>query len=222
MAAGGPELPGRGGVAGGGELSGAADAPGGREAEGGAPPERARLFVALDLPSQVRAVLTGWAGQRLAGHTGLRLIDQRSLHVTLCFLGWRSVDEVAEIAAACRASTPREEIPLSLASALWLPPRRPRVAAVELVDTTGALARLQAALSDALAAGGFYEPEDRAFLGHVTVARVGRGAGRFRSFPLPPPKPLRFAAEAVTLYRSRLGSGGARYEPLAAVPLPRR
>lgn len=195
---------------------------GGPEPGGSAPEERARLFVALDLPSQVRAVLTGWAGQRLGTMGGLRLIDQRSLHVTLCFLGWRSVDEVVQIAGVCRASTPHEAVPLSLAAALWLPPRRPRVAAVELVDATGALVRLQAALSDALAAGDFYEPENRAFLGHVTVARVGRGAGRFRPVPLPPPKPLRFAAEAVTLYRSRLGAGGSRYESLDSVSLPRR
>jgi RNA 2',3'-cyclic 3'-phosphodiesterase len=153
--------------------------------------------------------------------SGLRLIDARWLHVTLCFLGGRPLDEVGEIAAACRAAVVPEALPLSLGEALWLPPRRPRVVAVELVDALSRLAELQAAVSAGLASGGFYEPETRPFLGHVTVGRVGRGGrvGRSPAEPLPPPSPVAFDAEAVTLYRSRLGRGGARYEALETIAL---
>lgn len=189
-------------------------------ADPGPPPERARLFVALDLPPAVRAQLGRWGDERLSGLTGLRLIDQRSLHVTLCFLGWRTVEEVGELTAAWRSAAPPAPVRLSLGPALWLPPRRPRVVAVELVNEDGALAELQSAVAGALVAGGFYEPEHRPFLGHVTVGRVSRGAGRIRQVPLSPPAPTRFTAEAVTLYRSRLRRGGARYEPLETVALP--
>jgi len=150
--------------------------------------------------------------------SGLRLIDRRYLHVTLCFLGWREVGEVGAIAAACRAAAPPGTFALSLGEALWLPPRRPRVVAVELPDPSGGLGRLQAAVSAALAAQGFYEPESRPYLGHVTVARVGRGV-RARSSPLPPPEAVTFDAGAVTLYRSRLERGGARYEALDTIAL---
>ena len=119
---------------------------------------------------------------------------------------------------ACRGATPAQDVPLSLGQALWLPPRRPRVVAVELVDVDSRLGRLQAAVAAALSAAGFYQPESRPFLGHVSVARVGRGA-RVRPEPLAPPEPLRFDAEAVTLYRSRLERGGARYEALDTVSL---
>jgi 2'-5' RNA ligase len=181
-------------------------------------PERVRLFVALDLPSAIRATLGDWTAARLQTLRGLRLIDERYLHVTLCFLGWRDVAEVGDIAVACRAAAPADGFQLSLGEALWLPPRRPRVAAVELVDVDGGLGRLQAAVAAALSAGGYYEPESRPFLGHVTVARVGRDA-RVRPEPLAPPEPLRFDADAVTLYRSRLEHGGARYEALETISL---
>jgi 2'-5' RNA ligase len=180
--------------------------------------ERARLFVALELPPAIRATLAGWAADELRRIPGLRLIDERSLHVTLCFLGWRDIDEVGEIGAVCRTAASRARIGLSLGEALWLPPRRPRVVAVDLVGADRRLARLQAAVADALTAREFYEPETRPFLGHVTVARVARGA-RIRPTPLPPPPAVRFDAEAVTLYRSRLEPGGARYEALETVRL---
>ena len=50
-----------------------------------------------------------------------------------------------------------------------------------------------------------------------TVARVRRGKRPGRSLPDPPR--ATFAAEAVTLFRSHLGGGPARYEALERVPL---
>ncbi len=177
--------------------------------------------MALDLPGAIRATLAGWADDRLGAAPGLRLIDQRSLHVTLCFLGWRDLASAGEIAQVCREAAPRDAFPLSLGQVLWLPRRRPRVVAIELPDPSGGLVRLQAALSAGLAKGGLYEPESRPYLGHVTVGRVGRGTrgASVRPASLAPPDPVEFPAEAVTLYRSRLERGGARYEGLATIAL---
>lgn len=181
--------------------------------------ERVRLFVAADLPAPVRSALAGWAAAETRSVPGLRLIEPASLHVTLCFLGWRELDEAPAIAATCRAAVPPIAVPVRVGAPLWLPPRRPRVLAVDLADETAGLARAQSALAADLSAGGYYEPEDRAFLAHVTVARVRRGA-RVRPDELPAPEPVSFPVPAVTLYRSHLGSGGARYVPLETVPLP--
>jgi 2'-5' RNA ligase len=92
------------------------------------------------------------------------------------------------------------------------------VLAVSLNDDWRDLATLQAALSDTLAAGGWYEPEKRPYLGHVTVARAARGF-RAPKAALPAPPALEFRAPRVTLYRSRLLRSGARYEPLTTVEL---
>jgi 2'-5' RNA ligase len=160
--------------------------------------ERVRLFVALELPAEVRTALVGWTREHVGGTAQLRPVGPESVHVTLCFLGSRPVAEVEEIAAACRdavAGLPAPE--LALGDALWLPPRRPRVLSVEL---------------------GFYEPERRPFRAHVTVARVHREA-RLRPQELPAPQAMDFTGTTVTLFRSQLGKGPARYEALASVTL---
>jgi 2'-5' RNA ligase len=188
----------------------------------GAP--RARLFVALDLPGEPREALAAW-GRDVATSDGaerrLRLIPADALHVTLCFLGWRDEGQADEIAALVLGAVP-DGAPapsLALGEAAWLPPRRPRVLAVDLADEDGAATDLQARVSDALVAGAAFEPEKRPFRPHVTVARVPRGArGGGREEPAPPAA-LPFRGAAVTLYRSRLSSAGAHYEPLARAEL---
>lgn len=193
--------------------------------------ERVRLFVALELPEPVRDALIRWrddvTGQaRRDDVTGqaraLRWLDSDSLHVTMCFLGWRSPGELGVIAGAMRvlagAGAGAGAARLSLGAPVWLPPRRPRVLAVEVEDPDGSITRAQAALSRALAAGGWYEPERRRYLPHVTVARVARGGRAPRGGP-PRISPLEFDGERVTLFRSRLSRVGARYEPLASIEL---
>ena len=127
-----------------------------------------------------------WAREHAGGVPGLRLVELASLHVTLCFLGSRAVTEVGKIAGACRAVAGLAAPDLTIGEALWLPPRRPRVLTVELADAAGRLGAVQSVLSDALVAGGFYEPEARPFLAHVTVARAGATpASALRSSPHP-------------------------------------
>jgi RNA 2',3'-cyclic 3'-phosphodiesterase len=177
-----------------------------------------RLFVALELPVDVRAALSEWAARHVAGSDGLRLVQSDSLHVTLCFLGSVAATEIDALAVACGLATGSPRPVLAVGQPAWLPPRRPGVLAVDLDDAGGALAGLQAKLSAVLADGGWYEPERRPFRPHVTVARVRRGT-RARPPELPPPAPLRFVGSSVALMRSRPGSGGARYERLATVLL---
>jgi RNA 2',3'-cyclic 3'-phosphodiesterase len=188
------------------------------------PPRLVRLFVALDLPAAVRTELAGWAARQLGGVAGARLLDAESMHVTLCFLGGRDAEEVEAIARALRVAAGTAPAPLSLGAPLWLPRRRPRVAAVQLRDREGArgasagVAALQSALAAELARAGWYEREARPFLAHVTVARAGKG-GLPTPPELTPPPAIRFTAETVSLYRSHTGPAGARYEPMATVRL---
>ncbi len=188
-------------------------------------PERARLFVALDLPDDARQHLLRWRSDALRRVPGLRSVAPEALHVTLCFLGWRSVPEVRPIGDACQAAASgASPLGLSFGGALMLPSRRPRVLAVEIEDPAGELGGLEAALAAALSAGGWYAPEARPFLGHVTVARGERGA-RLRDVEPPPAPATAFTATSVTLYRSRLERSGARYEALRTIelaPLSRR
>lgn len=189
----------------------------------------ARLFVAADPPAPVREQLAAWARgaaaalQQAETSRRLRLLDPEALHLTLCFLGNRPVEEIAAIGSALRAC-PAEMGELSVGAPLWLPRARPRSLAVAINDETGELASLQAAVTDAIRDGSAWEPERRRFRAHVTVARrSGRGGGRLQTFNpagggfhLPATPQLRFMAESVTLYRSWLSAEGAAYEAVAA------
>jgi 2'-5' RNA ligase len=194
----------------------------------------ARLFVAVDLPQHVREELAEWAraaaGPRARGPgratSSVRLLDPELMHVTLCFLGSRPVDEIDAIAAVLPACA-GHACELSLGAPVWLPPRRPQALAIEIHDPDGELTRLQAEVARALATATGWEPERRRFRPHTTVARLrgGRGHGSREGREVPPstslaPTPaLSFAAESLTLYRSWLGPGGARYEAIASCAL---
>ncbi len=187
--------------------------------------ERARLFVALELPEAVRAALVAWQERVLPERQGLRAVAPESLHVTLCFLGWQPASAAGAIATAVRQAVAGFPAPsLGIGRSAWLPRRRPRVLAVELADAQDVLGELQAALSEHLSAGHWYRAEQRRFRPHVTVARVGRSAP-VASGALPPPGELAdppraaFTGMRVTLYRSRLRPTGAEYQALGSVAL---
>lgn len=180
-----------------------------------------RLFVALELPDSVRDSLVGWQGQVVAaGDGGLRAVGREALHVTLCFLGAVPAERAEEVGSACSVVRGRTVGRLSAAGALWLPRRRPRVLAVGIEDPLGELGKVQADLSAALVARGLLRAEKRAFLPHVTVARVRSGA-RVRAQDLEVPALGEFDGERLTLYRSHLGRGPARYEALQRIELSR-
>jgi RNA 2',3'-cyclic 3'-phosphodiesterase len=182
-------------------------------------PERARLFAALELPAPIRTALVTWRTAQLSHIAGLRDTqpDAQSFHVTLCFLGLQPVAEIARIAEACGAAAGYRQPALSIGRPLWLPFRRPRVLTVE-IDDDGGLRAVQSALAGALGQGGWFAPERREFLPHVTVARTVRDG--LRQPPgVAPPEPISFVGSTVALMRSHLGAGSASYERLAVVEL---
>ncbi len=188
-------------------------------------PKRARLFVALDLPDPVRAGIAAWGREALTD-PALRPVAERSLHITLAFLGWRAEEEIEPIAELVRASAARA--PEVVLGQPQQRPLRGRAKVYALpVDSEGAKA-LQAGLMSRLVDAGRHEAEERPFWPHVTVARVRAEPGRKRvpmAVERPPgsvPQSLLRACfcRRMTFYRSELQPEGARYVPLAQVELP--
>jgi 2'-5' RNA ligase len=179
----------------------------------------ARLFAALELPAPVRDSLGAFGRAAAAGDFALRAVGDDALHVTLAFLGHRALDDIDPAREAVRsAAAGAAGPPLSLGGALWLAPRRPHVLTVEVRDADGALFALQERVVAALVDAVGYEADRRRFRPHVTVARVRHGAAPRRG-GLPDAPEAAFAGEALTLYRSWLGGGPARYEALERVAL---
>jgi 2'-5' RNA ligase len=178
----------------------------------------ARLFAALELPVDVRGALGAFGRAAADGDFALRAVSDDALHVTLAFLGHRPLDDIPLASDAVRSAVAGPVAALSLGEPLWLAPRRPHVLTVEVVDGDGALIALQERVVAALVDAVDYAPDRRRFRPHVTVARVRHGAApRRRGLPEGPR--AEFAGEAVVLYRSWLGGGPARYEPLERAAL---
>ncbi|MEX2107314.1 MAG: RNA 2',3'-cyclic phosphodiesterase [Solirubrobacterales bacterium] len=188
---------------------------------------RARLFIALDLPAQMRAAIVEW-GRDALSDPALRRVDAESLHITLAFLGYlpeREIERLAAIVTSVKASAPQVE----LRDPVPRPARgRPRLYALP-AESSGAV-DLQAALREELVAARLYKPEKRSFWPHVTVARVrsaGMGSRQAMRVVEPPqslPEELgehAFGAVRLTLYRSEFQPRGARYTQLAQIELPK-
>lgn len=172
--------------------------------------------MALDVPVPAREALASWRDELVVERQELRVVPADRLHVTLAFLGSQAEADAERIATAAFDAV--AELPgawLTPAAVRALPPQRPRLFALELLDAGGHAGALQAAVAAALVKGGFYRSEQRPFWPHLTLARVKRGV---RAKPLPErPIPLAdgFEANALTLYRSILRPQGSLYEPLA-------
>lgn len=178
-----------------------------------------RLFVALRPPEPVRDALL----DIMEDVADARWQDDEQLHLTLRFVGEveRPVaEDLADALEQLHAPAPTVHLAgvgafggRGRAGALWtgVEPREPLASLHRKVD--------QLCVRTGLA------PERRAFLPHVTVARLSRGVAvggpeierwlaRHAALTSDP-----FTFDRLILYASRLGHAGASYEPVVEVPL---
>ena len=181
-----------------------------------------RLFVALRPPASIRERLL----DAMEGVPGARWQDDEQLHLTLRFVGEvdeRTGEDLVAALGQVYAAAPTislggvgkfggKEGGGSRSGALW--------AAVTPHDALAALHRKV----DAACVRAGLPPERRAYLPHITLARLSNSAMRdpavdrwladtagLASAP--------FVLEYLTLYQSRLGREGAAYEPVMRWPL---
>jgi 2'-5' RNA ligase len=189
--------------------------------------ERLRLFVAIDLPEDVRESL-GRLQSDLRRHdlSGLRWTRPDGIHLTLKFLGETPASSLPAIKGAlARAVRGAPSFHLALGAPGTFGNRRgPRVLWLDVEGDVEPLQQLQAAVERELAAAGF-GPEERAFSPHLTLARVQQppspGLAERLSRALAAVTPPRGEIEAteLVLMRSSLQAGGAVYSRVAAFPL---
>jgi 2'-5' RNA ligase len=187
---------------------------------------RARLFVALDLPQDVRAGLVDWQRTALAD-PALRVVRPEALHMTLVFLGYQNEKDVKAIAKTAfdvNAQAPAVEL---VREPVGVPKgKRPRL--IALAANSDETVTLQKQVEERLVEAGYYEPEKRAFWPHLTVARVkpeaprSRKPAQIRSEPHPLPEHMFrfFRPTRLVLFKSHLRRSGAEYEAMAELELP--
>ena len=174
-----------------------------------------RLFVAIRPPRAVRERLLGLMG----GVRGARWLDEDQLHLTLRFIGEVDRHVGADVHAALGAvHHPRFDIKLDGIHAferrgepvtLWagVAPHAPLKALRKKVD--------QACLRAGV------EPDRRAYLPHITVARLGRGGGPIGPFveSAGGAAGSPFQVDEFRLYESELTTDGAIHSLVARYAL---
>lgn len=180
-----------------------------------------RLFVALDLPDEVRSALSELITKLKPLSRGARWVPPESLHVTLKFIGWIGDDKLQptqEILASIRSSQPVE---LNFRGSGFFPnERRPRVFWCGL-EASPNLAEIAAALETALVPLGI-EADTRPYTPHLTLARFKSSEGVAALVKAAGSLKMRdFGGTTATnfhLYESLLKSSGAQYNRLASFP----
>ena len=192
-------------------------------------PDTQRLFVAIPVPpetrEQVRGLIEPIRAQPFGGEP--RWVHLDTLHVTLRFLGDTLADEVPDIARAVIEAVDGSlafEVRLAGAGAFPAHARKIRVLWLGIADGGPELAALSSALTASLAPLGW--PTDvKPFAPHLTVARTDRTSiadAALASQALEAAAEgwsTAFQATSVVLYRSILGGGPPRHDPVETVVL---
>jgi 2'-5' RNA ligase len=171
----------------------------------------------------------------------VRWTDPATIHLTLRFLGEVPAERVPAVAQAVAAAAATGR-PLSLlvqGAGAFPSSRRPRVVWLGVGGEVAALRALVADLEARLAAAGFAPgagprrataiPNATAasnrtapFTPHLTLGRARSPHGAPALAPAlaaPPGPPLPWPTDALVLFESHLGPGGARHEALQRAPL---
>ena len=174
-----------------------------------------RLFVAITPPTPIRARLLAAMG----GVRGARWLDEDQLHLTLRFIGEVDRHVAGDVHAALGSvHHPRFEIALNGVGTFE---RRGEPVVIWAGVTPHELLKaLHKKIDQACLLAGV-EPDRRAYTPHITLARLGRGAGPVQAL-IEDSGALAgepFAVDEFRLYESELGADGAVYSVVASYRL---
>ena len=179
-----------------------------------------RLFIALDIPEEIRARLAEFVERVRLLALDARWAKPESLHVTLKFIGEVKEERLDAIKQTLTAIKTRP-FEVKFEGIGYFPPNKsPRVFWAG-VHATNDLPKLAAAIDNKLAQLGI-EREEKPYHPHLTLARAGSRPGVSRAFQrlqeqLATEELPHFGtmtAQEFYLYQSRLSRGGAQYAKL--------
>ena len=179
-----------------------------------------RMFLAVALDDEARhaaaAHLTAALGdRRLPG----RIVPPQNWHITLRFLGAASPEQADLILRHLDAHLVVDRFRVRLGALGGFPrERKASVLWMGVDGDTDPLAELAAECERSAVRAGF-EPEGRPFHPHLTLSRIRPPTDIRHLIDEIEPAGVHLDVASVTLYRSVLGSGPARYEVVDTVAL---
>lgn len=186
--------------------------------------EQPRLFVAVPIPAELRAAAAAAVAAMKARLPFKKWTHPDDLHITLKFIGETASASLPAIETELERVAARSgPFPLRLSRiGAFGAPQAPRVLWAGLDGELRKLKSLQADVERQLAAIG-YEPENRPYSPHVTLARQYAGNEPARKewlddspFLSDGESAFAWTADRLVLYRSHLGRS-PMYEPLRTI-----
>lgn len=200
-------------------------------------PDLIRCFVAVELPAEVKARIERQTARLRSGSADVKWVPPENLHLTIKFLGGVPQAEAPGLADILReAVRGTEPFEVEVAGAGVFPGvKSPRVFWIGFKDPESRLSGLARRVEDALEQAG-YPREQRSFTPHLTLGRFREARGRSRETgpgkgeAMAGAKRLaeelatlegvvfgKIRLENISLMRSELSPGGARYSRLASI-----
>jgi 2'-5' RNA ligase len=178
-----------------------------------------RVFVAIDLPEDVRRALGEFIAKIEKTCRGARWVRPEGIHITLKFIGETRDETIERTKVALAAVHSTSPVAMRFREVGYFPnAHHPRVFWAG-IETAPNLAELAKGIEDRLESLGI-APENRPFRPHPTLARFKSedGLAQLRQ-ALDRLGPFEFGAAHASqfhLYRSELERGGAKYTRLAS------
>lgn len=189
--------------------------------------QRHRIFVAINLPEDVRKSLTEY--QNRWSELPIRWTKPKNLHITLIFIGYVNNDELLEMCNLVKeVASKQNPFLINLNKICYGPPKKmpPRMIwamgakSQEFAALKGNLEKLLISSQEIS-----FTPEKREFSPHITLGRIRQWEWR-RIDPEESPEidedtNLSFEVNSIEIMESELKRGGVEYSILESVPLGR-
>lgn len=185
-----------------------------------------RLFVAAEIPPEVRARLADCQARLRGLPLPVRWTRPEGIHLTFFFLGEAPADRLPAIeSVVAGVAAAAQGFRLLARGVATFPERgRPRVIVVGIGGDLDAAAQLKEALDAALGTLGF-RADGRPFHPHLTLGRTKDGPAGDWKTPLERERETEagpFDVQRLALFESLLGPGGSQYRVVREFPLASR
>ncbi len=181
-----------------------------------------RLFTAVDLSDEARGAIAAEQARlgRAMQRPSMRWVRPEHLHLTLVFIGEVPADRASSLVETIGHGIDQAPFAVALGGIGTFPPGRPpRILWLGVVEGARGVIDLERTVRERVVAIGV-AVEGRAYHPHLTLARWRESHAADRRLPESPARVIaRVDVSQVTLYESRLGSGGPTYTALAQAQL---
>ena len=173
-----------------------------------------RLFIGVPLGDDARREIDARLRRALPDGVPGRAVPVANWHLTLRFLGATRVDQLATIRERLRSAELGDAFRVRFGGLGAFPrPRSARVVWIAVTEGAERLRELARMAEDAARAAGF-APEEKAYTPHLTISRPQPPRNVTGTLERVPPLDVEMRVGEVIVFRSHLGGGPARYEPV--------